>query len=174
MKREALVRFARRFGPPARGGRGGRRGLVVVLLGIATLAAALVTFTRGDAEEPANPRAFCRNVARLGDLVEAAATGPQELAEVPAAQRLADEMVTRAELLAHEPPEEIREAARSLSSVTAELARELRDFYAGVTEDPAKANDPAYLASFDPLTPERRAAIEAAGEDVRPWVAEHC
>lgn len=121
-----------------------------------------------------DPEAFCRRVDRLAELVATAEAGPAEIGDVPAARALADDIATTAEALPAEAPEEIDDDARTLAGVTAALAGDLRDFYAEIAADPARAADPAFLSAFDPLTDERQTALEEAGAGVRPWVEEHC
>lgn len=121
-----------------------------------------------------DPEAFCRGFARLGDQVAAAAEPPEELADVPSASRLADEIATTADALRATAPDDIAEDAQRLATVTAELARDLRDFYQAIVDDPARANDPTFLNSFEPVSEDRSKVITEAGAKVRPWVAEHC
>lgn len=151
-----------------------RRRLLAVAVALVAVVG-LFALMSGDEPEPeADPRVFCGHVARLGELVAAAASGPEEIGDVPAAQALVDDIATTADGLRAEAPEEIADAAHRLASVTAEVARELRDFYRQIAEDPARANDPTFLASLKPMTEDRRAAFEEAGATVRPWVADHC
>lgn len=125
----------------------------------------------GSSEDPA---VFCRHLERLSELVTSAAAGPEDIAEVPAARALAEDIVETAEALQQSAPDEIAQDAGALAEVTGELAIELRDFYQAIADDPTRANDPGFLASFDPLTAERQAAIDDAGKRVRPWVEKHC
>lgn len=150
-----------------------RRGAVAVVA-LAGLVGA-IALARGSSEDPpGDPAAFCRHVAQLGELVAAAASGPEEIADVPAARSVADDIARGADELRDAAPEEIADGARTLAEVTGELARDLRDFYQAILDDSARANDPAFLSSFDPITEERRERLSRAGEDVRPWIAEHC
>ncbi|HLF98962.1 MAG TPA: hypothetical protein VI916_00695 [Acidimicrobiia bacterium] len=151
-----------------------RRRAIAVAVALGAVLGLFALVGGDDPEPEADPRIFCGHVARLGELVVAAASGPEEIGDVPAAQALVDDIATTADGLRAEAPDEIAEAAADLASVTAEVARELRDFYRQIVQDPARANDPAFLASLKPLNEDRRASFEAAGAKVRPWVAEHC
>lgn len=144
----------------------------LALLALCALATGGVSCS-GDA--PAgDPAAFCRHLSRLAEQVVAAQAGPEELADVPAARALARDIAATAAALRQDAPEDIAADARALAEVTGELAQELGDFYQAIADDPARANDPTFLSSFDPVTEERRDAIDDAGGRVRPWVDEHC
>lgn len=118
--------------------------------------------------------AFCSRFHQLSELVAAASTPPEEMEDVASARTLGDDIARAARELPRVAPDEIRDDVEQLSDTTAELAAELRNFYQGIVDDPARANDPTYLSSFEPVTDERRAALAEAGESVRPFVDEHC
>lgn len=142
-------------------------------IGAPAALAVVLAACSGDASH-GDPLAFCRRLQRLGELVAASGSGPENIDDVPAARALADDIATTAESLRETAPGVIADDVRVLAVVTADLARELRDFYEAVDDDPARANDPAFLSSFDPLSEERQEAIDQAGKAVRPWVEDHC
>lgn len=140
----------------------------------ALTALALVLTGCPDDDSSGDVAAFCERYAALGEFVQAAVAGPEELEDIPAARALADDIGSAARSVAEIAPEEIEEEARRLASVTGELAGELSAFYEQIEDDPARANDPAFLSEFQPLTEERREELVAAGDDVRPFVERHC
>lgn len=148
------------------------RSLAVAGLAVAALAT-LPGCSSGDGRD-GDLAAFCTGFDRLSELVRAAAVSPDELEDVAAARALADDIAETARELPGVAPDAVADDVDELADVTVDLATELRDFYQGILDDPARANDPAFLTSFEPVTEERRAALEEAGAAVRPFVTEHC
>jgi len=148
--------------------------LAVAAVVVVATVLAVRTISRDEPSDPGDPQAFCAQLDRLGGLVTAAEIGPEDVSDVPAAQALAEDIAVAAEALRPLAHEDIADDVRTLSGVTAALARDLRDFYGGIADDPSRASDPAYLDSFEPVTEQRQKAVDAAGERIRPWVADHC
>lgn len=148
-----------------------------VLIAAAVITIAVVIASRGDSEgdnAAVDPEAFCRRLDRLAELVAEAEAGPDEVSDVAAARSLASDIGDAAQGLKDTAPEAIADDVGDLADVTVELADELAAFYQRLLDDPERANDPAFLTGFQPVTDERRAEIERAGRGVRPWVEEHC
>lgn len=118
--------------------------------------------------------AFCARFHQLSGLVASASQPPEAPEDVAGAQSLATDIARTARNLSDVAPEPVAADVRRLAEITVALASELSDFYQGIVEDPARANDPTYLASFEPVTAERREALQSAGDRVRPYVDEHC
>lgn len=148
--------------------------LVVAAVVVGATVVGVLAVTGDDVREAGDPAAFCERLNRLGELVGAAGTGPEDVEDVPAARDLAADIAAAAEALREVAPEAIASDVRTLSGVTAELARDLRRFYDAIADDPARASDPAFLDSFDLLTEERQEALEEAGAEIRPWVEANC
>lgn len=143
------------------------------LAGVAIAVAALGACSSDGGGDP-DVAAFCSRFHQLSELVAAASVPPEEMEDVASARTLADDIARTARELPRVAPDEIGDDVERLSETTADLAAELRDFYQGIVDDPARANDPTYLSSFEPVTEDRRAVLEEAGEGVRPYVDQHC
>lgn len=146
-----------------------RQGIAVVVIALAAL-----TACSSDGSGDGDVAAFCSRFHQLSKLVVAASVPPEEMQDVGSARSLADDIARTARELPRVAPDEIRDDVEDLSGTTAELAAGLRDFYQGIVDDPARANDPTYLSSFEPVTEDRRAVLQEAGERVRPYVDQHC
>lgn len=142
----------------------------------AVLAAMILTSCGSDetGRDDADPTAFCRQFDAFTELIQAAGVGPEDVADVPATSELADDIVEAAATLPGAAPDDIRDDVRTLARLSAEIFGDLRDFYERIADDPSLANDPEFLASFNPLTDERLEALTDAGEEVRPEVSERC
>lgn len=146
-----------------------RRRLAVALVALVAL-----TACSSDDGGDGDVAAFCSRFHQLSELVAAASVPPEEMEDVTAARGISDDIARAARRLPEVAPEPVANDVRRLAEVTFALASELRDFYQGILDDPARANDPKYLGSFQPVTDDRREALDAAGDEVRPYVDEHC
>lgn len=148
--------------------------LVIAAIVVGTTVFGVRAISRDGPSDPGDPAAFCVQLERLGELVAAAEAGPEDVSDVVAARSLADDIATAAEALRPLAPEAIASDVRTLAGVTATLARDLAEFYAAIAADPGKAIDPAHLDAFDPISEQRRRAVDKAGGRIRPWVEDHC
>ena len=143
-----------------------------VAAGVLAVAVAIGTCSDGD-ERPDDPQAFCERMEAFREAVDRLGQGPESTEQVASAREAAAAVAERARGLAESAPEAVAGDVEVMAETTVEVAERLRAFYAEIEEDPSKAQDAAYLASFD-FADDERARLETAARRVRPYVSERC